>query len=68
MAKDKYTVSTVVDISGRLDYDENGFLLKEAYEKAGRKIEVIIKDGGDHHPHGLSDVSPIVDFLVKFDL
>lgn len=35
MAKDKYTVSKVVDISGRLDYDENGCLVVYVETKHG---------------------------------
>ena len=50
-----------------VDYEENGLLFKDAYENAGIPITVIIKNGGDHHPHGLCDVSPIVDFLIQND-
>ena len=35
MAKDKYTVSTVVDISGKLDYDENECLVVYVETKHG---------------------------------
>lgn len=47
-------------------FDENGRLLQDAYTKAGRTIETHIKPGGDHHPHGLPDCSPIVDFIEKY--
>jgi pimeloyl-ACP methyl ester carboxylesterase len=46
-------------------YPENTAILKERCEKAGGTISVILKPGGDHHPHSLKDPQPIVDFLVK---
>lgn len=62
----------VVLVSGDADtvvcFEENGLLLKEAYEKAGVPIETYIKQGGDHHPHGLFDNTPIVEFLTKYDM
>lgn len=61
----------MVLVSGDADsivpFDENGILLKEAYEKAGCIIETYIKKGGDHHPHSLEDNSPIIDFILKYD-
>ena len=36
-------------------------------QRAGIPHEVYIKKGGDHHPHGLSDNTPIVDFILKYD-
>ena len=47
-------------------FEENGKLVKDAYEKAGCTIEVYIKPGGDHHPHGLDNVLPIVNFIEKY--
>ncbi len=60
----------VLLVSGDSDtvvpFDENGKLLKDAYETAGCIIETHIKPGGDHHPHGLADCSPIIDFIEKY--
>ncbi len=60
----------VVLVSGDSDtvvpFDENGELLKKAYEEAGCIIETFIKPGGDHHPHGLHDITPIADFIDKY--
>ena len=60
----------VILLSGDADsivpYPENGELLKKAYEAAGGTIKTIIRPGGDHHPHGLPDVSPICDFIDKY--
>ena len=45
-------------------YCENGVFLQRAYEKAGLKLAVYIKPGCDHHPHGLEDSRPAVDFIL----
>ena len=47
-------------------YDENGALLEKYYNEHGGKIEVIIKAGCNHHPHGLEDNTPIIDFVLKY--
>ncbi|MBR5473366.1 MAG: alpha/beta fold hydrolase [Clostridia bacterium] len=44
---------------------ENGQLLWDYYRENDAHIEVIIKKGGDHHPHGLPDNTPIVEFIQK---
>jgi len=51
------------DSDGTVPYDENGIFVKEAYEKAGLPIKVIVKPGCDHHPHGLEDPTEIVEFI-----
>jgi len=38
-------------------------ILEERYEKLGGKITVIVKHGFKHHPHGLDDPTPVVDFV-----
>lgn len=45
--------------------EENTLLLAERYRKLGGTIELIAKAGGKHHPHGLQDSAPIVNFIVK---
>ena len=54
------------DADTAVDYNENGHLLQLAYEQAGLTIETYIKPGGDHHPHGLPDNTPIVSFIEKY--
>ena len=46
-------------------YEQNGLVLAEAYKKAGVPFEMVITKGRGHHPHGLDDPEPIVDFLIK---
>ena len=45
---------------------ENGQLLYDYFKTNGGNIKLIIKAGGDHHPHGLPDNKPIVDFIKKY--
>ena len=47
-------------------YEENGLLLKEAYEKAGNILETYIVPGKDHHPHCMEDNTPIIHFIEKY--
>ena len=62
----------IILVSGDADtvvpYDENGILIERAYRAAGAPIEVIIKKGGDHHPHSLEDNTPIIEFIKKYDV
>lgn len=44
---------------------ENTAILEKRYRELGGNIQVILKPGGDHHPHSLKDPAPIVDFLLK---
>lgn len=62
----------VILVSGDSDsvvpYEENGKLLYDAYKANGCPIELIIKEGGDHHPHSLEDNTPIIEFIKKYDV
>ena len=49
-------------------WEENTGLIEERYKKMGGDITLIRKKGIGHHPHGLDDPSPIVDFIVKNSL
>jgi pimeloyl-ACP methyl ester carboxylesterase len=46
-------------------WQENTGLIAERYPKLGGEIVLIPKPGVGHHPHGLVDSQPIVDFIVK---
>lgn len=45
--------------------DENTLPLAENYRKLGGTIELIAKAGVGHHPHGLQDSTPIINFITK---
>lgn len=46
-------------------WQENTGLIAERYRKLGGPITLIAKPGIGHHPHGLDDPTPIVDFIIK---
>ena len=48
-------------------YHENGIFVERAYRDAQLPIEVYIKPGGDHHPHGIPDPTPVVEFILRND-
>ncbi len=45
---------------------ENGQLLYDYFKENNGNIELILKPGGDHHPHGLPDNTPVVEFIKKY--
>lgn len=53
------------DADDVVPWEENTGIIAERYEKLGGKIELIRKPGVGHHPHGLDDSTPIVEFLRK---
>lgn len=59
----------VVLVAGDSDiivpYVENGILLEQAYKEADLPIDIFIKKGCNHHPHGLDDPTPVVDIIMK---
>ncbi len=55
------------DCDGEVPYEENGKLVREAYEKTDIPFAAFGKPGCDHHPHGLPDNSPIIEFFEKYE-
>ena len=47
-----------------VSYEDNTMTLKQRYEQFGGKIEIIVKKGGLHHPHGLDNPTPIINFIL----
>ena len=47
-------------------YHENGALLEKYYRENGGTIVTIGKAGCGHHPHGLEDNTPIIEFVEKY--
>jgi pimeloyl-ACP methyl ester carboxylesterase len=45
--------------------DENTLIIAERYKAMGGPITLIPKPGVGHHPHGLEDSTPIVQFIAK---
>jgi pimeloyl-ACP methyl ester carboxylesterase len=44
---------------------ENTDVVEERYRKLGGRMHVIRKPGVGHHPHSLTDPTPIVDFILQ---
>ena len=44
---------------------ENTAIIEERYRKLGGTVEVIHKPGIGHHPHGLEDPTPVVNFILQ---
>lgn len=47
-------------------YEENGAILEKYYREKGGVIVAIGKENCGHHPHGLTDNTPIIEFVEKF--
>jgi len=58
----------VIHVCGDADKDvplaNNTDIIRERYMKLGGDIVVIVKQGCEHHPHGLNDPTPVVEFIV----
>lgn len=53
------------DADDVVPWDENTGKLAERYRALGGSITLISKPGVGHHPHGLTDPTPIVEFIIK---
>jgi len=58
-------IHVVGDKDDAVPMDENTMVLKDRYEILGGHVELIVKKGVGHHPHSLSDPTPIVDYILK---
>ena len=58
----------IIDVCGDSDTtlpkEEHADLLRDRYSKLHGNIVEIIKQGCDHHPHGLNDPTLIVDYVL----
>lgn len=53
------------DLDEVVPWEENGLHLYNAYLKSDAPVKLIVRSGEAHHPHGLSDPSEIIDFLIR---
>jgi lysophospholipase L1-like esterase/pimeloyl-ACP methyl ester carboxylesterase len=53
------------DADDVVPWEENTGLVATRYEAMGGPITLIRKPGVGHHPHGLDDPTPIVEFIAK---
>ena len=54
------------DVDDIVPYDENGAILEKYYRERGGNIVTIARKGCGHHPHGLDDLTPLVEFAEKY--
>ena len=66
LVKNKIPVILVAgDSDTVVPYVENGILIEHAYKEAGLLIDIFMKKGCNHHPHGLDDPTPVVELIMK---
>jgi len=53
------------DADELVPWEENTGVLEKRYKQLGGEITLIAKSGCGHHPHGLEDPKPIVDFILR---
>ncbi len=53
------------DADDVVPFEENGAIVHERYRKLGGPVALHIKKGMGHHPHGLDDPAPAVEFILK---
>lgn len=58
-------VHVVGDADDVVPYLENTAILEQRYRALGGQIQVFHKPGVGHHPHGLDDPTPVVQFIVQ---
>ena len=54
------------DSDKTVPYVENGKILAEKYRNSNVPFVEILKKDCDHHPHGLDDLTPLVEFTEKY--
>ncbi len=53
------------DADDVVPWEENTGVIAERYRGLGGSIQLIRKPGVGHHPHGLDDSTPIIDFIFE---
>lgn len=54
------------DADVTVPYDENGLILSQKLRAADHPFREILKPGCGHHPHGLEDPAPIIEFAEAY--
>ena len=58
-------IHVVGDADDTVPPGENAAVIESRYKTLGGEVQVIHKPGAGHHPHGLDDPAPVVDFILK---
>ena len=59
-------ISVCGDNDEAVPFEHHMDLLRKHYLKLGGTVRVITKIGCGHHPHSLTDPTPVVDFILKY--
>ena len=54
------------DSDNTVPYLENGFVLANKYNSSNVPFLEILKEGCGHHPHGLDDNKPLIQFISEY--
>ena len=66
LAKAKVALIHVVgDADDLVPTEENAGIIETRYLALGGEYQMIHKPGIGHHPHGLDDPAPVVQFILK---
>jgi len=58
-------IFVVGDDDDEVPPSENALLVEERYRRLGGTVRVIRKPGAGHHPHGLDNPRPVVEFILE---
>lgn len=53
------------DSDNVVPHKENSEIMYDRYTALGGPVQRVVKVGGDHHPHGLTDPRPIIEFFER---
>ncbi len=56
-------IHVIGDVDDVVPPAENTLIMEERYQALGGTIQVIHKPEGKHHPHGLKDYTPVLEFI-----
>lgn len=54
------------DSDQAVPFKDNMDIVRSRYLALGGAVQVIIKEGCDHHPHSLENPEPVVDFITSY--
>ena len=57
-------LSVCGDADKTVPLNENSEIVRERYIRLGGSFALIVKQGCEHHPHGLKDPAPIANFIM----
>ncbi len=57
-------IHVVGDSDTTVPQSENTDIVRDRYLKLGGEFVLIVKQGCGHHPHGLTDPTPVVNFII----